>query len=393
MNVEGVLRKLEQLVAFDTQNPPREITADAAIFSWIQQSLGSEFEVDLTDHGQGRISMLAVRGAPSILFNSHLDTVPVIAGSRFPALALTRHNDRLYGRGACDIKGAAACLLEVAASSSKPMALLFTTDEEGANGCCVNEFVASGRLADFSQVVVTEPTECKAVLSHRGYLSVKGEFGGVPGHSSEQRALRDNAVHKLVNWAARAIIEAQTMEDQIDEDRVDKDRTDEGRAAEDRPGDSRVDESRVNESRSRRPCFNIGEVHGGIKSNVIADKADVHWSARLSPGDSNEAFLQLMCNLSPGDEAQWTVPFSGPPLPSDGMDSSAAKAFVERFGLATGPEVNFWTEASLFARAGTPAIVLGPGNIAQAHAIDEWVSIQQLEQALHIYNKLVEAYD
>lgn len=368
MNVEGVLQKLAQLMAFDTQNPPRDITADAAIFSWIQQSLGGEFEVDLTDHGQGRISMLAVRGAPSLLFNSHLDTVPVIAGSRFPALELTRHNDRLYGRGACDIKGAAACLLEVAASSSKPMALLFTTDEEGANGCCVDEFVASGRLADFSQVVVTEPTECKAVLSHRGYLSVKGEFGGVPGHSSEQRALRDNAVHKLVNWAARAIIEAQTMEDQ----------TDEGRVAEDR---------------NRRPCFNIGEVHGGIKSNVIADKANVHWSARLSPGDSNEEFLQLMCNLAPGDEAQWTVPFSGPPLPTDGMDLSAAKAFVERFGLATGPDVNFWTEASLFARAGTPAIVLGPGDIAQAHAIDEWVSIQQLEQALHIYKKLVEAYD
>ncbi len=50
--------------------------------------------------------------------------------------------------------------------------------------------------------------------------------------------------------------------------------------------------------------------------------------------------------------------------------------------------VNFWTEASLFAQAGIPAIVLGPGNIAQAHVVDEWVSLEQLQRALEIYTKL-----
>ena len=358
MNIEGVLQKLEKLVAFDTQNPPRDINLNSPIFSWIEQTLGDSFKVDLYDYGQGRISMLAVRGQPSILFNSHLDTVPVIEGSRFPAHELTRHKNRVYGRGACDIKGAAACLLEVAASTDKPMALLFTTDEEGNIGCCVKEFVASGLLAGFDQVVVTEPTECKAVLSHRGFLSVKGEFSGVSGHSSEQRALRDNAVHKMAKWSALAIDAAQKLEDE-----------------------------------GNRPCFNMGEVRGGIKSNVIADKAFVHWSARLSPGDSNEDFLALMCDLKPGDEVEWEVPFSGPPLPTRGMDLTAAKSFAQRFNLEVGPDVNFWTEASLFARAGVPAIVLGPGDIAQAHAVDEWVSIEQLEKGLQIYKNLVEAHD
>ncbi len=51
------------------------------------------------------------------------------------------------------------------------------------------------------------------------------------------------------------------------------------------------------DAEGHRPCFNVGEVHGGIKSNVIADQARLHWSARLSPGDSNEAFLQLMIGL------------------------------------------------------------------------------------------------
>ena len=358
MNIVGVLDRLQELVAFDTQNPPRTLKAESTIFAWIKESLGPDFVIELKDYGFGRVSMLAVRGAPALLFNVHLDTVPVIEGSRFPALELTAHDGKVYGRGACDIKGAAACLLEIAASCDKPMAMLFTTDEEGASGCCINEFVSSPRLADFKQVIVAEPTECKAVLSHRGYLSVKGEFSGVPGHSSETRALHDNALHKLSTWVAAAVKKAAQLENE-----------------------------------GHRSCFNVGEIQGGIKSNVIADEGKLHWSARLSPGDSNEGFLSMMRSLEHGHAAQWIVPFSGPPLPSAGMDVSAAKAFASANDLEIGPAVDFWTEASLFARAGTPAIVLGPGSIEQAHAVDEWVSIGQLELALQLYTKLVIGHD
>ena len=358
MNVAGVLKHLESLVAFDTQNPPRSLDAGSPIFGWISNVLGSGFEIEMIDHGLGRISMLTVRGKPTLLFNVHLDTVPVIEGSRYPALELTRHENRVYGRGSCDIKGAAACLLEVAGATDKPMAMLFTTDEEGASGCCVSEFVRSGQSKAFKQVVVAEPTDCLAVMSHRGYLSVKGEFSGKSGHSSEPRALKDNALHKLSAWVAAAVDRAAKMD------------------AED-----------------CRPCFNVGEIHGGIKSNIIAEKANLHWSARLSPGDSNEYFLNLMAGLDASGSAQWHVPFSGPPLPTDGMDFSRAQAFVEKHDIKAGPAVDFWTEASLFAQAGLPAIVLGPGNIAQAHVMDEWVSIEQLEMALKIYTNLVENHD
>jgi len=358
MNATGVLNKLESLIAFDTQNPPRLLDADSPIFDWISGVLGADFEISITDHGLGRVSMLAVRGTPDLLFNTHLDTVPVIEGSRFPPLEMTLENNRVYGRGSCDIKGAAACLLEVACTTNRPMALLFTTDEEGASGICVDEFILSGQCSVFKQVVVTEPTDCLAVVSHRGYLSVKGEFNGVSGHSSEQRALQDNALHKLARWVAKAIGAAEQME-----------------------------------SEGRRPCFNVGEIHGGIKSNVIADQARLHWSARLSPGDSNQGFLDVMTGLDSGDSATWQVPFSGPPLPTDGQDISRAQAFIEHHGIESGPVVSFWTEASLFAQAGIPAIVLGPGSIAQAHVVDEWVSLEQLERALKIYTNLVGSHD
>jgi acetylornithine deacetylase len=358
MNITGVLDKLKTLVAFDTQNPPRSLSAGSPIFDWLSKQLGPGFEIELSDHGLGRVSMLAVRGNPDLLFNTHLDTVPVIEGSRFPPLEMTLEDGKVYGRGSCDIKGAAACLLEVAAASDKPMALLFTTDEEGASGVCVAEFVRSEQSRAFKQVVVTEPTDCLAVLSHRGYLSVKGEFSGVSGHSSEQRALKDNALHKLSTWVAKAVNAAEQME-----------------------------------LEDRRPCFNVGEVHGGIKSNVIADQASLHWSARLSPGDSNGEFLELMTGLDSSGAGSWKVPFSGPPLPTDGRDISQAQAFIERYGIESGPAVSFWTEASLFAQAGIPAIVLGPGNIAQAHVVDEWVDVEQLQRALGIYRNLVDSYD
>ena len=176
MNIAGVLDRLKALIAFDTQNPPRSLDANAPVFGWISKALGPDFVIELTDHGIGRVSMLAVRGKPSLLFNVHLDTVPVIEGSRFPALEMTLEGEKVYGRGSCDIKGAAACLLEVAATTDQPMAMLFTTDEEGASGVCVAEFVGSEQSRAFKQVVVAEPTDCLAVLSHRGYLSVKGEF-------------------------------------------------------------------------------------------------------------------------------------------------------------------------------------------------------------------------
>jgi len=358
MNIGGVLDRLQNLVAFDTQNPPRALDAASPIFGWIKGVLEPDFDLELTDHGNGRVSMLAVRGEPSLLFNVHLDTVPVIEGSQFPPLELTQVGDRVYGRGSCDIKGAAACLLEIACNSEGPMALLFTTDEEGASGCCVAEFVKTARSRAFAQVVVAEPTDCRAITSHRGYLSVKGEFTGRSGHSSEPRALADNALHKLSAWVAAAVDKAAEME-----------------------------------VTGRRSCFNVGEIHGGIKSNIIADKANLHWSARLAPGDSNPSFLETMTGLDRGDAAQWHVPFSGPPLPTGGLDTSASEAFVEQHGLETGPAVDFWTEASLFAQSGLPATVLGPGNIAQAHVMDEWVSIEQLQRALDLYSQLVNSND
>jgi acetylornithine deacetylase len=323
-NLGRLLRHLKALIAFDTQNPPRRVVGDSLIFEYLKTALGDSFKIDITDHGLGRVSFFAIRGTPSCLFNVHIDTVPVLEGSQFPPLEMAQHEGRIYGRGACDIKSAAASLLTIAQTTNYPLALLFTTDEEGGEGCCVEKFIAQGRCEPFEQVVVSEPTQCKAELLHRGYR------------------------------AAAAVKSARKADDD-----------------------------------GLRSCFNIGTVSGGVKSNLIADKANIHWSARLLPGQSNKDFLAQMYRLDAAEHASWDVPFSGPPLPTEDHETEKAESFATLHGLEVGTGLDFWTEASLFSAAGVPALVFGPGDIAQAHTVDEWVSLEQLERALPIYLKMV----
>lgn len=354
----AVLGHLEALVACDTQNPPRRIDAGSPVFTYCSAQAGNGFDIRIEDHGDGHVSWFARRGNPKVLFNVHLDTVPAGEGWSSDPHRLTVRNGRAYGRGACDIKGAAAILLALAREGADHLAMLFTSDEEGAGGCCVAEFLKSGAAEDFEQVIVAEPTSSRAVTGHRGFLSVKTRFRGVPGHSSEARALDGNANHQMARWAAAALEAARKR-----------------KRSEDDPGS----------------CMNLGIVQGGSKSNVIAGGAFVHWSARLMPGESNEAFLREIQHCVPeGARAEWEVPFRGEPLPAGGRDASAAQKFCGDNALPVGQAVDFWTEASLFSATGLPAIVLGPGDIEQAHATDEWVALDQLETAYGLYRKVVD---
>ena len=357
MSLARTLEHLSVLVACDSQNPPRLISPESALFGHAAEVLeGAGFEVEFEDYGDGHVNLFARRGSARVLFNCHLDTVPIGEGWARPPLELSVEDGRAHGRGVCDIKGAAATLLSVAEQTDQPMAILLSSDEEGAGSCCIRRFLGHPEHRDFDQVVVSEPTRCQAVLAHRGFLSVKGHFRGVMGHSSEPRALVDNANHRAARWTAAAL---------------------EHCGAEAEAG--------------RMTCFNLGLFNGGTKSNVIAGDARLHYSARLGPGQSNEVLFDVLKGLAGADEwASWEIPFSGPPLPAAGRDDASARNFCQRHALPIGEPVGFWTEASLFSDAGLPALVLGPGDIAQAHAVDEWIALDELERVEALYRSIVE---
>ncbi|HVK52970.1 MAG TPA: acetylornithine deacetylase [Pseudoxanthomonas sp.] len=346
----STLRHLESLVSFDTRNPPREI-GTGGIFDYLRAQL-PDFRIDVTDHGAGAVSFFAVRGAPTRVFNVHLDTVPSSPAWTADPHVLRVTADRAIGLGACDIKGAAAALVAAAQVTQGDAAFLFSTDEEANDPRCIAAFLASDH--GFREAIIAEPTQGQAVLAHRGISAVRMAFKGQAGHASAENALSLSALHNAMRWGTTALDYVQSQH-----------------------------HLRFGGLTGLR--FNIGRVEGGIKANMIAPSAEVRFGFRPLPSQDMEVLHAQFRDFANADAlAEYEETFRGPSLPSGDVARAeerrlAARDLADELGLPIGNAVDFWTEASLFSQAGLTALVFGPGDIAQAHTADEWVSLQQLQ--------------
>ena len=351
------LTHLKPLVSFDTQNPPKAITKESEIFYYLKKHLQG-FDFTFYDAGNGSISLLATRGTPKYLFNFHIDTVPVATKWTQNPFELTVSDTRAIALGACDIKGATACMLTAASESNGDVALLFSSDEEAGNSEAVKYFLANNQ--NFNNVIVAEPTQAKAVSAHRGIQTANAYFSGTSGHASEARALNDNAIHKAGQWITQASHWLKENEFSFD-------------------------------SLVGIP-FNVGTINGGIKANMIADRCELKFGFRQLPGQDSDQLLKTFASLA--ESITIKNGFFGPCLPASNQnfDRAIEKATMlcEQLKLPQTEAVNFWTEASLFSQAGMTAIVYGPGNIEQAHTADEWVELSQLEAVTHKYIEILE---
>ena len=349
--LDVVLKHLEALVSYDTRNPPRMI-GTGGMFDYLRAQL-PDFRIEVVDHGDGAVSMLAVRGNPTRLFNVHLDTVPDSPAWSADPHALRVTTDRAIGLGACDIKGAAAGMLAAASVTTGDAAFLFGTDEEANDARCIPGFLATEH--GFAEVIVAEPTNCEAVLAHRGISSVLMRFHGMAGHASGADAIHANALHQVMRWGHGALELVQAQAHQ-----------------------------RFGGLTGLR--FNIGKVEGGIKANMIAPSAEVRFGFRPLPSMSIDALHELFGTLvEAGAIERYQETFRGPSLPAGDVSAAEerrleARDLADALGLPVGNAVDFWTEASLFSAAGMTAIVYGPGDIAQAHTADEWVALEQLQR-------------
>ncbi len=366
-SLDLILEKLAALVSFDTQNPPRAITADSDIFIYLRENLPG-FVIELFDLGSGSLGLLAKRGNPELLFNFHIDTVPIAQGWTKNPFELTIEDNKAYALGACDIKGAAACMLSAISKTKGDVALLFTSDEEHGSSEAVKHFLLSRH--GFSKVIIAEPTQAKAVLAHRGIQTARAVFKGKAGHASESRALTDSAIHKAAKWISATLDWVETQTNSF-------------------------------ESLSGMP-FNIGKINGGIKANMISSDCELSLGFRPLPGqDSGQILASLQkqgsCISHINDkDLQLTSQFFGPTLPAANQNFEQsidnASALAKACALNIGTAVNFWTEASLFSEAGITAIVFGPGNITEAHTANEWVELKQLEKVEQHYIHIIEPF-
>ena len=353
------LLHLTQLVNFNTCNPPNRYK-DSGMMDYLQQQLTpSGAKIQVMDHGNHSVNLLVTQGQPKYLFNFHMDTVPVAEGWSSDPFQLKVTEDKAYGLGSCDIKGAAAAMLAaIQHYALTDFALLFSSDEEHGNSTCIKEFLKNTHA--YQGVIVAEPTTAQAITAHRGINTFQLDIKSRSGHSSEKRALSDNAIHQFAHWAEQATQTARQYE-----------------------ATSFKNLSGI--------CFNIGVVEGGIKPNIIAHQLSTRFGIRPLPGQAPKSVVeQLTKGLT--DQMTLTPMFSAPAFPAPVKEQASEQReeeLAKRLQLPIGDPVNFWTEASLFSQAGYATIVYGPGDIQQAHAPDEFVEISQLTQVAENYARIL----
>ena len=351
----ALAERLAELVSFDTQNPDGEERPLALRLAADLRALGARTvdQVDVGDHAY--VYARFGQEPPRLLINVHLDTVPPNSGYTSPPHLLVRRGDRLHGLGAADTKGAIAAVMEALAAGplKRSVGILFSGDEEHG-GTCIRDFLDSDLCQGLVQAVVCEPTGCRVGVRHRGIAAATATLTAVGGHSS----LADTLVNPLTVLARAAIA---------------------------------LDEMGV-AHRGKGPSgfegihLNVASLEGGIAFNVVPTRGILSFSFRPAPGADVAALFA---------EAERRVRAATAPHAIEWAIAAANPAFATRALAAFGPllgdavkapiDLGFWTEAARVAERGIDAVVFGPGDIAQAHGADEFVTIGDLERAQAVF--------
>jgi acetylornithine deacetylase len=301
-----------------------------------------------------------------ILFESHLDTVSV-EGMTVAPFALTERNGRLYGRGACDTKGSGAAMLwalrDFAGRPGRPRnaGIVFVVDEEA--GMTGAQTFARGTLRSFARlrgIVVGEPTQLRPVVAHNGALRWRTITRGVAAHSSDPTKGR-SAISAMVKVVA-------ALEEHF------------------------VPLARAEHRLTGRAAASINVIRGGQAGNIIPDYCEIHCDRRLVPGEELDAVLADRDRVLAGLTVEHDGVYLAPPLPPETSASFhrwLQPAFSAHAIDGQGLGAPYATDASHYAAAGAPVVVLGPGDIGQAHTRDEWLARDALEQAVAFYGSVL----
>ncbi|NLF29785.1 MAG: M20 family metallopeptidase [Planctomycetes bacterium] len=317
-------------------------------------------------------------GSPSVMFEAHSDTVAVDGMTVDPFAAEVR-DGRLYGRGACDTKAAMAAMLlavqSVLAADGGLRATVYvvsTCGEEitglGAKALVGDGFFAGGRV---DAAIVGEPTDLDIIHASKGSGRFHIETRGKAAHSSAP-ADGVNAIYQMAHIVAaieRDVAAAlAAMADPV----------------------------------LGSPTVSVGTIRGGSQVNIVPDACTIDVDTRLIPGQTFQTMAALIHGVLDRSRAargdlQYVI-HNRPAYPAFFIDGDAplpvlvARACREVLGRSTLRAAPWASNAGIFAEAGVPSVLVGPGSIAQAHTCDEFVEIDQVVQAAKLYAAIIRAY-
>lgn len=303
-----------------------------------------------------------------LLFEAHMDTV---SAEGWPeAWDPVVRDGRLYGRGACDTKGAMAAMLvalkRVMAEGAPTRPVLFL-------GACGEEngFVGSRAWSALGMKaacgVVGEPTRLEIVRAHKGAARWYVRTRGTSAHSS----LRDQGVNAIVRMSKVILCLERFQREALDNRRHEL---------------------------LGKATLSVGTIRGGQAVNIVPDLCEIQVERRLMPDENAaSAWSEIEKALADDPEIDFEVEAVAkrkelPPLetPEDHPIVAAARRACEKaLGAARVSGAPYATDGTMYAQIGIPCIVLGPGDSAQAHTIGEYVEIEQLEKAVDVYYSMM----
>lgn len=315
-----------------------------------------------------------------IILSGHTDVVPVEGQAWLTdPFVLTEKEGKLYARGSCDMKGFIACCLAclpemLAADLKKPLYFAFSYDEE--IGCLAGPSLVEAIKAHYDErpryAIIGEPSMLQPIVGQKGICVFETTITGSAGHSSriKQEVSALHTAARLITW----------LEDKM-----------EGLIAAGRLDDRFI---------PNHTSLHAGMIRSGIAPNVIADHCVFHWDCRTIPMDDVEAIYQEFLEFSHNMERELQKRFSGarietvkhhPAVPP--LDTPEHLSVVQLIRELSGNEqlntVAYAAEAGQFSLGGFESVICGPGDIAQAHRANEFISIEQLDKGQAFIRRII----
>ena len=326
----------------------------------------------------------------TILLAPHLDTVGADGTKFIPQ----RRNGRLHGRGACDTKGSVAAMLsalcELANAKSRPLeteiifaglvdeehaqagsrafvgqAFRLSSERESASGgkICAGFADAGRRNACPTLAIVGEPTKLQVVTAHKGSLWLELETHGRASHGAMPQ-LGKNAIHEM----ARIV-------DLLETDYAAQLR------------------------KRRHPLLgtatvNVGTIAGGTQPNIVPDHCKISVDRRTLPGETDAGVQREIAALLRAKKLSAKISSAklAPALPLEtNLKLPLVRQFMRCAGQTRPLGVHFFCDAAVLSAGGIPSVVFGPGDIAQAHTADEWISLAELERGKDLILKFLKS--
>ncbi|MCX2727656.1 M20 family metallopeptidase [Thermomicrobium sp. 4228-Ro] len=376
IHAEELVDLARQLIQIPTVNPPGDVTDAAFLCTRYLAEAGFTVELDAGEETKPNvIARYGTRPGPTLLWNSHLDVVPIGEESAWsvPPFAGTVQDGRIYGRGACDVKGGVAAQLVAAAAlvrSGIPLhgSLIVTevADEEVGGRLGAARIAAREDLRP-DAVMVAEPTQNRVCVGERGGVGIRVTVFGRTAHG----ALPWEGVNAIEGMARVITALQHDLWPRLAE--------------------------------RRHPYFapasaTISLIEGGVKTNVVPDRCSIYIDRRLIPGEEPEMAVEEVREIAERAVAATpglrVIVEAAPEWPGrraivQPEDSPLVRTMVavnRYLGLDTTlTGFSMGTDGRFFATRGYPTIIYGPGDPRVAHQPDEWVAIDDLVQCARAY--------